>query len=62
MDIATIKKDIFVAVINNGSNNQKERWKETAQEAYEWVCESGNNGTVKAPLKRRRRRKVADTA
>ncbi len=54
LDIAKIKKDIFVAVISNGSMHQKENWKETAQAAYEWVIK---DDTAKAPSQITRRRK-----
>ena len=53
MDNATIKKDIFVAIISNGSMSQKERWKETAIQAYDWVKEMD---TVKAPKSRAKKK------
>ena len=46
MDSAIIKKDIFVAIVSNGSTAQKECWKQTAQEVFEWVMA---DDTAKAP-------------
>ena len=34
---AMIKKDIFVAVIANGSIRQKENWLDTAMVAAQWI-------------------------
>lgn len=65
MDNESIRKDIFVAVITNGSIQQKERWQITCDQAAEWIFKSdtqrkvalkkkskGKVGTVKAPTKR----------
>ena len=35
-----IKKDIFVAVISNGSMVQKEHWQDTCENAMKWVLKS----------------------
>lgn len=37
--LAQIKKDIFVGILNTGSNNQKERALDVSKEVYDWcVC------------------------
>jgi hypothetical protein len=34
---AKIKLSIFNAVISSGSSSQKDNWKQTAEEAFQWV-------------------------
>lgn len=67
--IATLKKDLYVAVISNGSATQKEKAIETAQKAFEWcVSHIGQSTTtgdqlaqvIEAPKKRLGRPKIAD--
>ena len=57
--LALIRKDIFVAVISNGSLVQKENWQATCDAAAEWVLKSDTPVTP-APVKRTR--KKVDTA
>ncbi len=47
---AIIKKDIFVAVISNGSMVQKENWEHTAQKAFDF-CTS-HTDKPKSPVKK----------
>lgn len=68
-NIAILKKDLYVAVISNGSATQKERAIETAQTAFEWcVSHIGQSTTtgeqiatvIEVPIKRVGRPKKAD--
>jgi len=47
IELMKVKKDIFVAVISNGSHNQKECWKEQCEKVYDWVV---GTDTAKAPV------------
>lgn len=71
MDKANLKKDIFVAVISNGSIQQKQNWKGTCESAYEFCTSHLDKGAATsgeslarvikaAPPKRRGRPKKAD--
>lgn len=50
--IATLKKDLYVAVISNGSATQKEKAIETAQKAFEWCVSHLGKAEDNAPVKR----------
>ncbi len=54
-----IRKDIFIAVISNGSVHQKENWKKLCDEAFEWVISIGHP-EKSVPVKKTKRK--ADTA
>ena len=57
--IENIRKEIFTAVIANGSVHQKENWKKLCDEAFEWVISIGHS-EQSVPVKKTKRK--ADTA
>ena len=70
--LASIKKDLFVGILNTGSNNQKERALDVAREVYDWcVCHvrhdeptvttSVSESAVSVASSRRGRQKNTDT-
>ena len=56
IDKALIRKEIFAAVITNGSIQQKERWQITCDAAAEWIFKSDTQRKV--ALKRKSKGKV----
>ena len=62
IELAKLKKDLFVGIINMGSNNQKERALDVTKEVYDWcVCHIRHDEEEVISKPRRGRPKKTDT-
>jgi hypothetical protein len=62
LELAKIKKDLYVGILNTGSNVQKERALDTAREIYDWcVSHIRYEENIDTIPSRRGRPKKADT-
>lgn len=54
IELANLKKDIFTAVISNGSIDQKQRALETSKEVLSWCVEGMDKQASSSPSQKRK--------